>query len=71
MLPQGMLHIRFSAAAVINGAVLFHHSSSMESLVFDNPHARVLPLVTRQATFALSTILRNRRSWALRFRQAM
>jgi hypothetical protein len=28
-------------------------------------------LVTRQATFALLTISRNRRSWALRFRQAM
>src|SRR4029450_6368417 len=28
-------------------------------------------LVTRQATFALLTISRNRWSWALRFRQAM
>jgi hypothetical protein len=30
-----------------------------------------LALVPRQATFARSTISRNRRSWALRFRQAM
>ena len=28
-------------------------------------------LVARQATFALLTISRNRRLWALRFRQAM
>ena len=28
-------------------------------------------LVARQATFALSMISQNRRSWALRFRQAM
>jgi transcriptional regulator with XRE-family HTH domain len=31
----------------------------------------LLILVPRQATFALLTISRNRRSWALRFRQAM
>jgi hypothetical protein len=34
-------HTRFSAAAVINGSVLFHDLSAMEWLGFDNPHARV------------------------------
>jgi transposase len=37
----------------------------------DTLDAHAAALVTRQATFALSTIVRNRRSWALRFRQAM
>jgi hypothetical protein len=42
---------RFSAAAVINGAVLFHHPRTMEWLVFDNPHARVrLPVGLLAAT---------------------
>jgi transposase len=34
-------------------------------------HRSVTELVTYQATFARLTISRNRRSWALRFRQAM
>jgi hypothetical protein len=32
---------RFSAVAVINGAVLFHHPRAMPWLIFDNSHARV------------------------------
>jgi len=51
---------RFSAAAVINGAVLFHHPRTMEWLVFDNPHARVrlpdglLPITHRFQTLDVS-----------------
>jgi transposase-like protein len=41
-----------------------------ERLTQRNGH-RARLLVARQATFALSMISRNRRSWALRFRQAM
>jgi len=45
---------------VINGAVLFHPPTTMEWLVFDNPHARVrlpdglLPITHRFQTLDVS-----------------
>jgi hypothetical protein len=57
-------HTRFSAAAVINGAVLFHHPRTMEWLVFDNPHARVrLPAGLLPTTHRFQALDRSRWGW--------
>jgi hypothetical protein len=57
-------HTRFSAAAVINGWVLFHHPSTMEWLVFDNPHARVrLPAGLLPTTHRFQALDVSRWGW--------
>ena len=55
---------RFSAAAVINDSVLFHHPRTMEWLVFDNPHARVrLPASLLAATHRFQALGGSRWGW--------
>jgi hypothetical protein len=56
----------------LDGALVIETSHGARMAPFqDEAHQPAEILVAHQATFALCTISQNRRSWALRFRQAM
>jgi hypothetical protein len=55
---------RFSAVGLLKGAVLFHHPSAMQWLIFDNPHARVqLPDGLLPTTHRFQSLDGSRWAW--------